>query len=115
MVAEYNSTFGPTASVTIPYDREFDRRALEGPDGLYFGASLTALARLGARKGYRLVMTDPSGANASFLRGDVAPDIPAEEPARAFRWMRKHRSAVKKIGDPLAYFHGRGLELVTIP
>ena len=42
-------------------------------------------SRLSARKGYRLVAVEPSGVNAFFLRNDLAPHIPACEPARAFR------------------------------
>ena len=114
-VAEYNSAFGPTASVSIPYDRTFDRRLLTGPDRLYFGASLTALTRLGRRKGYRLIATDRSGANAIFLRDDVAPDVPAVSPERAFRWLPKHRRAAEKYGDLLSYLRDRrGLPLVEV-
>lgn len=114
VVLEYNSTFGPTAAVTIPYDREFDNRTLKGVDRLYFGASLTALTRLSARKGYRLIATDDSGANAIYLRHDVAAHIPAATPEQAFRWLPKHRNQVLKIGDALTYFNDRGLPLTTV-
>ena len=36
-----------------------------------------AFERLGRRKGYRLVLVEPRGINAYFLRDDVGPDIPA--------------------------------------
>jgi hypothetical protein len=40
----------------------------------YFGASLEALVRLGREKGYRIVGCNYSGANAFFVRNDVAGD-----------------------------------------
>jgi len=52
VILEYNSMFGATRSVTVPYDPQFDRHRHHT---MYYGASLTALARLSARKGYRLV------------------------------------------------------------
>jgi hypothetical protein len=38
----------------------------------YFGASLEALVRLGREKGYRVVGCNYAGANAFFVRDDVA-------------------------------------------
>ena len=37
---------------------------------------MAALARLARKKGFRLVVTEPHGVNAFFLRDDVAPEIP---------------------------------------
>ena len=71
VIVEYNAFFGPSRSVAVPYDPAFSH------DGSpYFGASLAALARVGARNGYRLVAVEQRGANAFFLRNDVAPHIP---------------------------------------
>lgn len=115
VVLEYNSTFGPEAAVTIPYDREYDVRLMKGLDKTYFGASLSAFARLGARKGYRLIGTDTSGANAVFLRKDVGPQFAARTPKDVFRWLPKHRNIVDRMGgDALAYFSGRNLPLVAV-
>jgi hypothetical protein len=80
VVIEYNALFGPTRSVAVPYDPEFRYE----PGSSYFGASLTALARLGRRLGYRLVATEPRGANAFFVRDDVAPSIPECPPEAVF-------------------------------
>lgn len=91
IVAEYNPSFGPSAAVTIAYQPSFDRKA-PGPDGDkwahskgYFGASLVALQRFGAREGYRLVCTSKTGNNAFFLREDVLPDVPAISSEVAYR------------------------------
>src|SRR5687768_2777735 len=59
LIMEYNSMFGPDRSVTIPYDSTFDRHRHHSM--MYYGASLAALTRLNARKGYRLVAVEPAG------------------------------------------------------
>ena len=51
----------------------------------YRGASLAALEKLARRKGYRLVVCDPAGTNAFFLRDDVAPAVPGVSVAQAYR------------------------------
>lgn len=90
-VLEYNSMFGPDRAVTIPYDPTFSRRDHRF---CYFGASLAALTRLSARKGYRLVAVEPTGINAFFLRNDVAPEIPACDPARVYRIGDKYNELI---------------------
>lgn len=81
VVIEYNWLFGAERAVTIPYSSEFDLGAI-GNRG-YRGASLAALAHLGRQKGYRLVATER--VNAFFVRNDLAPEIPAVAPERAYR------------------------------
>jgi len=83
LVVEYNASFGPTRAVTIPKDQSLSAMPKE-----YRGASLAALEKVARRKGYRLVLCDPTGVNAFFLRHDVAPDVPAIEVSRAFRSIR---------------------------
>ena len=76
VIVEYNPFFGADRSVTVPYDPEFNRHRFDVPRFAYYGASLLALAKLGARKGYRLAMVEPRGVNAFFVREDVAADVP---------------------------------------
>ena len=83
LVVEYNALFGPDRRVTIPLDQPLDAT----PKG-YGGASLSALTALAGRKGYRLVTCENAGANAFFLRHDVAPQVPAVLPAAAYRPLR---------------------------
>ena len=69
VVIEYNATLRPPMSVTVPYR----------PDGRwdgsnFYGASLEALVRLGADKGYRLVGCSLAGVNAFFVRSDLCGD-----------------------------------------
>ena len=93
VIIEYNSLFGPDRAVVVPYDPEFDRhRFVEAAEGghYYFGASLQALSRLAEQKGYRLVVTEPRGVNAFFLRNDVGQEIPACDPSSTYRMLVKY-------------------------
>ncbi len=67
VVIEYNAALRPPLSLVVPYDPE---RRWDGSN--YFGASLEALVRLGHSKGYRIVGCNFSGANAFFVRDDIA-------------------------------------------
>jgi len=93
VVLEYNSMFGPDRAVTIPYDPTFNRRDHRF---CYFGASLTALTKLSASKGYRLVAVDPTGVNAFFLRNDLSPEIPAVAPRSAYRISDKYNDLIRR-------------------
>lgn len=87
LVLEYNAVFGPDRAVTVPYDDTFDRFAWNA-DGLYFGASLAALERLAAGKGYRLLGTESSGTNAFFVdAGIAAPSLPTVTAAQCWHPM----------------------------
>jgi hypothetical protein len=111
---EYNSFWGPDRAVVVPYDPAFHRRSVADAGGHYYGASLAALAALATDKGYRLVSTDHRGVNAFFLRNDVAPEIPACEPARAFRLLEKYRSQLERGWDLWTFVNERGLPVVDV-
>jgi hypothetical protein len=81
VILEFNAAFGPDRAVTVPYDAAFDRGKFASVTRRYYGASLPAFERLGREKGYRLVLVEPRGVNAYFLRNDVGSDIPAVEAA----------------------------------
>jgi hypothetical protein len=92
VVIEYNATFGPTRSVTVPYKETFDRYGEHG-SGFYHGASLAALGKVGTDKGYALVGCESRGANAFFVRSDLLDETLTEvEPEAAFipLWERAH-------------------------
>jgi hypothetical protein len=74
VIVEYNSVFGPTAAVTVPYEPTFVR-ARAHHSNLYYGASLSALAHLMQGKGYALVGSNRAGNNAFFVRRDVLGNI----------------------------------------
>jgi hypothetical protein len=103
LVVEYNSTFGPDAAVTVPYDRGF-RRGDAHFSHLYWGASLAALDRVAARRGYALVGGNSAGNNAFWVRRDVLAEIPAVTigdayaPSR-FRESRARDGSLTYVGD----------------
>jgi hypothetical protein len=68
VIIEYNAHIPPERSVTIPYDPAF---RWDGTD--YYGASLSALKKLGDEKGYVLLGTDRNGVNAFFIESSLVP------------------------------------------
>lgn len=83
-VVEYNAAYGTERAISVQYDPTFQRWK-KHPSGHYMGASLAALARLGERKGMRLVGCNSHGVNAFFVRQGLAEDaLPARSPAEAY-------------------------------
>jgi hypothetical protein len=81
VIIEYNSIFGPTLALTVPYDPKFNRTTSHHSN-LYCGCSLKALELLGRRKGYALVGSNSAGNNAFFVRADRLngqPQLTSEE------------------------------------
>jgi hypothetical protein len=74
VVCEYNAVFGDIECISVPYRSDFSRTKAH-PSNLYFGASLPALIALGEEKGYRFVGTSSNGANAFFVRADMASPV----------------------------------------
>jgi len=62
LIVEYNASLGPDRALTIPKDG-----ALEDIPRSLRGASLAAIEKLARRKGYRLILCDPTGINAFFI------------------------------------------------
>lgn len=69
VIIEYNATWPPPMAISVPYD---PAHCWKGNN--YFGASLSALVKVGVRKGYSLVGCSTSGANAFFVRSDLCED-----------------------------------------
>jgi hypothetical protein len=112
VMLEYNSMFGPERAVTVPYDPKFSRRDHRF---CYYGASLAAMTRLSARKGYRLVAVEPTGVNAFFLRNDVAPEIPACDPKHVYRIPDKYNELIReKQLDVFKWVAESGRRLVEV-
>lgn len=70
VVCEYNSLFGEYDAVSIPYSPGFQRSKAHYSN-LYFGASFSALSKLGEKKGYVLVGVNSNANNAFFVRDDL--------------------------------------------
>lgn len=67
VVAEYNANYPPDVSWIMKYNA---KHAWNG--GTHYGASLLALEKLGASKGYALVGCDFTGVNAFFVLKEFA-------------------------------------------
>jgi hypothetical protein len=112
VMLEYNSMFGPERAVTVPYDPKFSRKDHRF---CYYGASLGAMTRLSTAKGYRLVAVEPTGVNAFFLRDDVAPEIPACDPAQVYRIPDKYNQLIReKQLDVFQWAKDSGRQLVEV-
>ena len=102
IVSEYNGKFPPPLALTMAYD---PNHRWAGDD--YHGASLQALAD--ALAGYRLVACNLSGANAFFVRDDLAGAFTAYpiealyQPARIhlIQWRVGPPSSLKFLRDAL--------------
>jgi hypothetical protein len=71
VVIEYNAAYGPTRSISVRYDPSFERFRYH-PSGIYHGASLAAMAKVGLEKGYLLVGCESHGVNAFFVKSGRA-------------------------------------------
>jgi hypothetical protein len=69
VVIEYNGRWPPPKVWVMPYDPNH-----RWDSSVAYGASLAALERLGARKGYTLVACGFAGVNAFFVRDDLLGD-----------------------------------------
>jgi hypothetical protein len=95
LVVEYNYLFGPTASVTVPYESDFDIDRMASR--AYRGASLEAMVRLGRRRGYRLVACER--VNAFFVRNDAAGKVVEIDAQTAFQ---AHDKGAGNVFDKIA-------------
>ncbi len=98
VVCEYNSLFGPSAKVSVPYDPKFFRTTAHYSN-LYYGASIAALTYLAEQRNYSLVGSNRFGNNIFFVRNDVRGSIPALRPEDA--WVpaafRESRDSERKL------------------
>ncbi|WP_369140030.1 hypothetical protein [Modestobacter versicolor] len=90
VIVEYNAGWGPEEAMTVPYSDSFAWEM----GSQYFGASLGAMVKLAASKGYRFVGTNSYAFNAFFVREDLGlPALPTADPADVF-W---HPGAARSI------------------
>ncbi|MDX2416356.1 MAG: hypothetical protein QNK19_02730 [Xanthomonadales bacterium] len=103
-VLEYNSVFGIDKAITVPYDKNFDRRTAHFSN-LYYGASLRALFQLSENKGYSFVGCNSAGNNAYFVRKDKMMDILPEKSLESGYVVSKFRESRDTEGR-LTYLSG---------
>jgi hypothetical protein len=80
LIVEYNARLGPDLALTIPKNG-----VLEDVPKRLRGASLAAIEKLARSKGYRLILCEPTGTNAFFLRDGVATELAGLPAAAAYR------------------------------
>lgn len=84
VIVEYNSTFGPDAKVTVPYQRDFYRKDAHHSH-LYYGASAAGFDWLLKKHGYALVAGNSAGNNVFFVRTSLLNEkVRAITPQDAF-------------------------------
>lgn len=66
VVVEYNSAFGPDASLTVKYSEDFDMFDTQFPF-LYYGVSINGWKKYFTKLGYQFVTVDSNGVNAFFI------------------------------------------------
>jgi hypothetical protein len=113
MIIEYNGNFGSQRSVAIARETDMSR-AVKG----FHGASLVAMTKLAAAKGYKLLACDESGTNAFYMRTDLHPEIAPVPAEIAFRPMRDSadplRESLRAPKALEAIARERGLRLVEV-
>lgn len=83
VVAEYNSLFGPTATISTPYQANFYRTDAH-PSNMYYGASISALNYLATKRGYSLVAGNSAGNNVFFVRTDILGPLKTQTVEKAY-------------------------------
>jgi hypothetical protein len=70
-IIEYNSIFGSSAEITVPYDKNFNRYNYHF-SSLCYGASLKAILKLMQRKGFSFLGVNEIKNNAFFINNDFS-------------------------------------------
>jgi hypothetical protein len=98
LICEFNSVFGLTRKVSIPYDPKFLRNEAHYSN-LYWGASLPALIYLANKKGYAFVGTNSAGCNAFFVRKDLLNEKIEVVTADKIYFQSNYRESRDKFGS----------------
>lgn len=99
---EYNAKFPPPVSKKPVFNETLQWRGTD-----YMGSSLSAIAETAGRKGYTLVGTNLTGANAFLVRNDLVQDrfckSPTPEalynPPRYYLWVDHYQGSVGHRAD----------------
>lgn len=84
VICEYNSHFGDSNKVSVPYDASFVRNKKHFSN-IYYGVSISALDFLAKKKGYSLIGSNTSGNNVFFVRNDLVSSLKILTPKEAYR------------------------------
>ncbi len=87
VIMEYNSLFGDSRPISIPYDKSFYASEAHY-SRIYFGASIAALCHLAGKKGYTFIGSNSNGNNAYFIRNDKVSAFKSLTPAEGYVYSR---------------------------
>lgn len=110
LIMEYNSMFGYTHKISVPYDENFVR-SQKHYSNLYYGASIAALCDIANKKGYDLVGSNSFGNNLFFIRHDCNKLKIKLTPKEAYV-KSKFRESRDENGKLTFLSHKEGLELI---
>ena len=119
IITEYNSVFGKSRAITVPYDEKF-YRTNKHFSNLYWGASLTALNKLANQRGYALVYCNLAGNNAYFVRRDLLNsnvfEISVEEAFKEskYRESRDQQGNLTYLKNSERYLQIKGMEVLNV-
>jgi hypothetical protein len=106
VICEYNSMFGKSAKVSIPYRADFSRERSD-ISITYYGASIAALNEIGKEKGYSLVCSNMAGNNAFFVRNDLMENLTALSCEEAYNQIQVREHKDKKASRNIYDFKDR--------
>ena len=114
VICEYNSLWGYTESVSVPYSASFVRSKAHHSN-LYYGASIVAFTELAKSKGYSLIGSNTAGNNIFFVRDDLTGDLKVTTPKEA--WIQSQFSEGKDKSGQLTFlpFEKRMAEIADMP
>ncbi len=110
IICEYNSLFGVKKSITVPYDKTFDRTE-KHYSNLYYGASINAFVDLMKSKKYFLLGTNTSGNNAFFMKNIFLKDINKVMKEKKI-YLSKYRESRNKKGKLTYLDRYKSLKLI---
>ncbi len=101
VIIEFNSVFGFSEKISIPYQQNFNRTKAHYSN-LYWGASLEALKYLGNLKGYKFFSTNSAGNNAYFIKKELYNKIDFSLKKNSYQ--SKFRES-RNLGGKKSYIH----------
>lgn len=109
VIIEYNSVFGFSEKISIPYKSDFSRNKAHHSN-LFWGASLEALKFLGQQKGYEFFCTNSSGNNAYFIKKELFNKVDLKLKKNSYQ--SKFRESRDKKGKKTFIHYKNRLEII---
>ena len=109
VIIEFNSVFGFSEKISIPYKKNFSRTKAHHSN-LFWGASLEALKYLGQQKGYEFFSTNSSGNNAYFIKKELFNKVDLKLKKNSYQ--SKFRESLDKEGKKTHTHYKNRLEII---